>query len=268
LKRRAWIRTIGVSLACRFLPRGISETQAATDPTQTDHEWLERARERMRRATEEDAKEVERLYSTRPIRFILGPHTYEIPANYFGPKDFRDWPQTPNVEAFGFFLFLPDYIGYTKENWRDRFDRRRIDVLELTTVQKIEMGNFTDGTRRWLSPDRFDPRVQFENIRSLQEEASLRLYGLTMYRNKGGGNTPGAVWTGTRSNGEFFWFRTSLAANEAKRDGWPPNPSCTVRYYSEKEDLRIAYHYSQDHLAKWREIDDAIWVKIHQWRRN
>ena len=106
----------------------------------------------------------------------------------------------------------------------------------------------------------------FERIKPLQEEASIQLYGLTMHRNRGGGNTPGAVWTGVRSNGEFFWFRTSLAAGETKRNGWPSNPLCDVQYYSEEEDLSIAYRYSQDHLAKWREIDDAIWSKIHQWR--
>jgi len=219
----------------------------------------------MRIAQEEDAREVDRLYSTRLVPFRVGKHCYAVPANYFGPKDFRDEPQRP-WEYFGFLLFLPDFGGYTKENWLDPFDRRRIDIVEVKTVDKVAIGNFTDGSRRPLDLNRFDPRVQFERIKPLQEEASIQLYGLTVYRNKGGGNTPGAVWTGYRSNGEFFWFRTSLAPGESKRNGWPPNPLCDVRYYSEKEDLSISYHYSMDHLAMWREIDDAIWSKINGWR--
>jgi hypothetical protein len=221
----------------------------------------------MQRAMEEEARRVDRLHSTRPVRFSFGKHTYEIPANYFGPKDSRDdFGGKRSVDGFGFFLFRPNYEGYTKENWRDPFDRRKITVVRIEQVEKNAMGTFTDGSRRPLSPDRFDPRVRFEHIRSLLATESVELYGLTVYRKRGGDNSPGAVWTGHRSNGEFFWFRTSLAPGQPKRKGYPPNPLCDVRYYSEKEDLSIVYRYSQDHVSRWQEIDDAIWAKIHKWR--
>jgi hypothetical protein len=232
----------------------------------TEAEVKEIGEAQTRRAAEQEARQVASLYSTRSIRFTFGKHRYEVSANYFGPKDFQDWPKKPTIDGFGFFLFRPDYAGYTKENWRDPFDRRKITVVWIEQVEKNAIGIFTDGTRRPLSPDRFDPRVRFESARSLLEEKSVQLYGLTVYRNRGGDNTPGAVWAGHRSNGEFFWFRSSLAPGQAKRNGYPPNPLCDVRYYSEKEDLSIVYRYSQDHVADWREIDDAIWAKIHQWR--
>jgi hypothetical protein len=237
--------------------------------SETDPQRLEHARERMRQAREEEAKAVERLYSVRPIRFALGKHTYEIPANYFGPKDLRDWPTGSKVERFGFDLFRPDYGGYTKENWRDPFDRRKITVVSLNEVNKYAIGRFTDGTRRPLSPDRFDALVRFERIRSSLETQSSELHGLTVYSYKAfrdGSVRPGAVWAGHRSNSEFFWFRTSLAPGQPKRNGYPPNPQCDVRYYSEQEDLEIVYRYSQVHVADWREIDDAVWTKIRQWR--
>jgi hypothetical protein len=230
--------------------------------------WGQEARDRemMRLAEEQDAKEVERLYSTRPIRFTFARHTYVVPANYFGPKDYRDEGSNTDSKGFGFYLFLPDYGGYTKHNWRDPFDRRKISVVSIEAVEKIAIGTFTDGTRRPLSPDRFDPRVRFKNTRSLYEDVGVEHYGLIAYPRKGGGATPGAIWTGTRSNGEFFYFQSSLAPGQPKQAGWPPNPLCDVRYYSEKEDLSIVYSYSQDHIAKWQEIDDAIWSKIRGWR--
>ena len=114
LRRREWFRAVGVCLLGSVLSWRASKAQAATGRAQTDQQWLERARERMRHATEEDAKEVERLYSTRPIRFTLGLHTYEIPVNYFGPKDFRDWPKKPKVENFGFSSFCLTMVGIQK----------------------------------------------------------------------------------------------------------------------------------------------------------
>ncbi len=236
------------------------------DDQLSESERLARDREWLRLAEEAEASEVERLYSTRPVRFTFAGHKYAVPANYFAPKDDRYEGLNTESKGFGFYLFLPDYGGYTKSNWQDPFDRRKITVTGIEQVEKIAMGTFTDGSRQPLSPDRFDPRVTFERSKSRLEDKSVQLYGLTVYRNRGGDNSPGAVWTGTRSNGEFFWFRSSLAPRQPKQDGYPPNPQCDVRYYSEKEDLAIVYRYSQDHVAKWREIDDAIWSKIRGWR--
>lgn len=230
----------------------------------TDEERRAKINEEKKLAMQEAERQVEQLYSTKPIRFRMGKNEYVIPVNYFTPKG-RDNIDTGNSEGFGFFLFLPDYGGYTKENWRDPFDPRLIKIVQVHPVDKNAVGVFTDGTRRPLSPDRFDPRKNFEGTKWSIESEGTELYGLTVYRNKGGGATPGAIWTGTRSNGEFFFFRTSLAPGEPTRPGIT-NPHCDVRYYSEKEDLQIVYRYSQRHIAKWREIDDAIWTKLHGWR--
>ena len=78
--------------------------------------------ERMRRATEGEAERVNRLYSVKPVRVVVGSKQWTIPANYFGPKG-AERPDTFVADKyFGFVLFLPDYGGYTRENWRDPFD--------------------------------------------------------------------------------------------------------------------------------------------------
>lgn len=224
----------------------------------------------MKRAEEREAKNVELLYSTKPKHVLLGKREYRIPSNFFGPKQ-RDEPDTFDAQenGFGFQLFLPDYGGYTKENWRDRFDRRQIHVLWVKTVDKKAIVTLTDGTRRQVSPSSYgDSKARFDSGRSaLDERPSFKMYDLEGYRYKGGGATPGAEWTGRRSNGEFFLLKCSLAPDKPVQPGtYPSNPSCRTQYYSEEEDLSIAYVYSQDHMAKWREIDDAIWTKLRSWR--
>ena len=226
-----------------------------------------RSKEKMSETDEKEARKVEQLYSADPKRIVLGEREYRIPANYLGPKG-RGEPDTfvAGDNGFGFFLFLPDYGGYTKENWRGGwFHPLLIQVISVKVVDKNVMIPLTDGTRQRIRPENYgEPRARFSNRRrSLEDSPSFRLFGLEGYRSKGKG-TPGVTWVGTRSNGEFFFFESTLAPGEERRRG--TYPSCQASYYSEQEDLRIAYRYRQEHLAKWREIDDAIWTKLRAWR--
>jgi len=229
-----------------------------------EQEWAQRARERERRAEEEEARDVERLFSIKPIRVRMGGREWLIPANYFGPKG-RDKPDSLDLDYFGFHLFLPDYRGFDKENWRDPFDSRQIHVFDVSSVDKTQMIPASGGGTKLITPAQYgDPQAQFANSRSsLEAHPSLRANGLVGYRDLNP-DSP-IVWTGTRSNGEFFFFSATLAPGERPSPG-RSNPLCQADYYSEKEDLRVAYRYSQQNFAKWLAIDGAIWAKLHQWR--
>jgi hypothetical protein len=223
-------------------------------------------RESFKRAQEQDAREVELLYSTKPRRVFLGPRQFNVPANYFGSKQ-RDEPSSFDAteHGFGFVLFLPDFGGYTKANWQDPFDRRRIDVLWVRLVDRNAMVPSTDGTYGPPTPASYgEPQARFANLRAfLEAQASLKMYGLEGYRRRGSGEKR-VTWTGYRANGEFFFFDSTTAPGQTVPQ-WM-NPLCTTQYYSAAEDLHVAYRYSQDHIEKWREIDDAIWAKIGAWR--
>jgi hypothetical protein len=161
-------------------------------------------------------------------------------------------------------MFLPDFSGYTKDNWQDKFDRRLIQVIRVNMVDKRQVV-VKGGKVEPISPAAYgEPKAQFENTRPLLEATpSVSAYGLQGYRPRG--STSHVTWTGTRPNGEFFFFRSTLAPGDAPKAGIP-NPLCDVRYYSEIEDLFIVYRYSNDNLPIWREIDDAVWTKLHAWR--
>ena len=216
-------------------------------------------------AREIEAKKVEKLYSTKPKRIVLGSREYRIPSNYFGPKE-RDEPDTfvAKENGFGFFMFLPEFEGYTKENWRDPFDRRLIQVIWVKIVDKDAMLTRTDGVRVRIAPAMYgDPNARFKRRRlRLEKVPSFKLYGLEGFRWKTG--APGITWVGNRSNGEFFFFESTLQPGEQPLPG--RYASCQAAYYSETEDLYIAYRYPQEHLHQWREIDDAVWGKLSVWR--
>lgn len=222
-------------------------------------------KQEIQRAVEADAREVERLYSTKPIHVRMGGREYVIPVNHFTTKG-RDEPERGDSKALGFVLFLPAYGGYTKENWRDPFDRRLIKVLQVNAVDKDAMIPYAGGGLVRVEPANYgEPRAQFKNHKaSLEEKPTYKLYGLEGYHWKKR-QIDGITWVGNRSNGEFFFFMSSLSPGQPIKPG-VTNPLCKIQYYSTKEDLSISYFYSQDHIAKWLEIDDAIWATIHRWR--
>jgi hypothetical protein len=259
-----WLKTLCVLVsAVSFGLPSIKEAWSQMSESEMP-DW---AKEKIRRAEIKAAQEVEELYSTKPVRVVFGRREYVIPANYFGPKEKNglDTFDAGKVGYFGFFLFLPDYNGYTKNNWKDKFDHHLVTVLEISTVDKERIVSFTDGHTERVNPAQYgEPKARFQNGRSLLEEKpSLSIYGLQGYRPKHG-NLP-VTFVGTRSNGEFLFFDCHLAPGDAPTPGLV-YPFCDVRYYSEKEDLFIAYRYSNDYLAQWRDIDDAIWRKVHSWQ--
>jgi hypothetical protein len=228
-------------------------------------EWGRKAGEPARWAEEQEAREVERLFSDKPIRIRVGGRQWLIPANYFDPKG-RDKPDTLDLDYFGFHLFLPDFRGFDRQNWRQSpFEPREIHVFDVSLVDKTRMIPLSDGGRKLITPAQYgDPNARFANARpSLEAQPSLSVYGLFGYRDLNP-DSP-ILWTGNRSDGEFFLLSTTLAPGEKVSPG-RIYPLCQAEYYSEKEDLHIAYLYSQQNFSKWREIDDAIWRKLHGWR--
>ena len=112
--------------------------------SQMSESELSKARERMRHARGEETKDVERLYSTKTVRVRMGGREYAIPVNYLTPKG-KTYEDTLDYRYLPFFLFLPEYEGFTKENWQDPFDRRRIEVVDLSPVDKNVMVPKSEG---------------------------------------------------------------------------------------------------------------------------
>ena len=215
----------------------------------TESELLD-TRARMAAAKELDAKEVEALYSTKPIRARLGSMDLAIPVNYFTPKGAREKEILDGRGGFGFKLFMPNFIGYTKHNWKDRFDPNLVQVLEVSS-----------GNSHRTAEALFESRKA-----SLEPSPSFQAHELKGYRRK----LPelrGLHWTGTTSHGEFFVLESTLAPGE--KQPYPDhNPLCSTQYFSQKYGLFIAYMYSQRHISQWRQIDDGIWRLLHSWRIN
>ena len=269
-RRRRWLLAAGALMLGCVASWFVFRIEADGKVFEHVERWVQFARESMLPPEEQDAAEVERLYSTRLIRFKVGKHIYEIPSNYFGPKegDYRMRSKLFEAEGgFGFSLFLPNFGGYTKENWRNPFDPRRIDVIEVKSVDREQVVRERDASRgRRFAGPYDDAKSQFvKNIKGfLEDTPAFRRFGLEGYYVRYR-KTYELTWTGRRTNGDFVYFSCSPTPEEIEQ-AHIPVPQCRTQYYSEEDELRIFYTFHREHLAEWRAIDDAIWAKIHKWR--
>jgi hypothetical protein len=209
--------------------------------------------------------------STKPIKIKLkdSDRVFTIPRNYFSPQEANE-PDEEELEYFGFTLFLPNFEGYSPATARfyapEHFPPiareayyNSVYVLRVEEVSKFDTRN---GKQTPLPPNAWgDPKAMFDAVSKgyelLREDYGLKCYGHKSWEGKG--NQFPCI--GTRSNGEliFMW------ASDPPESGMSPY-ICDVVYYSEQQQLYINYRYSRRNIAKWRELDDAVWAKINAWR--
>jgi hypothetical protein len=209
--------------------------------------------------------------STKPIKIKLkdSDRVFAIPRNYFSPREANE-PDEEELEYFGFTLFLPTFEGYTTETAKfyapEHFPpikgEKYFESIYVLRVEMVEKFDRRNGKNTPLPPNAWgDPMAMLQAVSKgqnlIREEYGLKCYGKRSWEGKG--NRFPCI--GTRSNGEFIFM---WSPDPPELSGLPWN--CDVIYYSAQEDLYINYQYSRRHIAKWREIDDAVWAKIKAWR--
>jgi len=154
-----------------------------------------------------------------------------------------------------FDFFLPDFSGYTLQNYRDETNANKVEVVYLHAGDPHEAdpdapGEYPPNMLKRLLEDAFDPAAYEDK------------FGLRCYRGR------------TLAN---------RAACYGKRDGpaaedillyvpqapFPPDvsPQIQARYFSRQYGgVRIAWRTHVKNLARWREIDTQIWKFVEAWK--
>lgn len=209
------------------------------------------------------SRELGDQYSTEPQSITLtGTNvTFVVPRNFFTAYG-TAYQSAKDLRSFGFTLFLPDFIGYTRKTASLVSQMAPTEeMVRVTEVSELSKRLYIISENRHIpaSPTAWgDPQALFDLHKPRNPETKRKEYGLDC---EGWRVEPGstAVCIGTRSNGEKIYLRlsdtTEFLAGEA-----------TVIYASEREGLFVRYRYWRKHLHNWRQIDDAVWAKLHAWR--
>jgi hypothetical protein len=161
--------------------------------------------------------------------------------------------QIPQAIAVGFEFFMPDFSGYTPQNYKDDFDEDRVQVVSIEPVEPRTDGlppaySDIDGAIRRLAGVAFIPS-KFDEMNGLRCFASPR-------------NDERRICAGKRTDEESLLLDIVL----------PPYPAGvsfplmrTTYYTKSYGGLKVTWWAHMKHFPRWLEIDRQIWRFIGEW---
>jgi hypothetical protein len=169
-------------------------------------------------------------------------------------------PRSPFTDAAGrtevrFDFFLPDFHGYTLQNYRNDLDENKVEVVYLHAGDSHEAdpdapGEYPPNMLKRLLGDFLDPKAYKD------------MYGLRCYQ--GRVLTDRLACYGPRDQAlkEDILLYVSVAA-----EGSPNTfPMLKANYFSQRYGgVRIAWRTHARNLPRWHEIDTQIWKFIDEW---
>jgi hypothetical protein len=180
------------------------------------------------------------------------PLQYERSAIDSDPKGPPPPPRSfAHLEAH-FDFFLPDFSGYTLQNYTNDSDPNKVEVAYL------HAGNPHEADAD--APGEYPPNMLKRALAQWLNSSNYKdQYGLRCYQ----GRVPSARLTcyGPRNGGEDIML-TTLQPPYAPGDF----PQLQARYFSQRYGgVRIAWRTSAQNLPRWHEIDTQIWKFIDAW---
>ena len=198
---------------------------------------------------------------TQPLK-ITDALTLEIPLQYERSAISHDQSatralisqQSDRSEA-RFDFFLPDFTGYTLENYRNESDENRVEVIYLHAGDAHEADPD--------APGEYPPNMLKRSLKDLLNPNDYQdMYGLRCYQGR------------ARSERITCYGRRDAASKEdiMLNAAVPPYsegvtlPLMQARYFSTRYGgVRIAWRTHVRNFSRWREIDAQIWKFIDAW---
>jgi len=163
--------------------------------------------------------------------------------------------RVPVALSLGFEMFLPDFTGYTPDNYKEEFHEDRVQIIAIEPANPAQAepgapGHHVPNTlRRWLESGFL--------VNQVDEKFGLHCYAKpqpSMHR----------YCFGTRddNSGEQILLDIYVPPFE----GWVRYPTMQARYYTNRYGgMLIVWRAHIKHLPRWKEIDQKIWKYVDAW---
>ena len=204
--------------------------------------------EQLQREAEES---VQRDYTTAPLERVVGGKTLRIPANYVTAHGLTARPRESTRELT-LVLFLPKFVGYTLENWRDLSGNKNVMWVRL-------------------KPDTGPKPEELIEAFIATEPPTTQRFGATAYHfdsraTKARLPLPAAsthhVIAGKGMQGAPVYL---ICQAPEPGISIKPAPRCEMFALDASTGLRVHAQFFQDHAPQWRKIEANLSEFLKSW---
>ena len=168
--------------------------------------------------------------------------------------------QIPQVTLIGFQFFMPNFSGYTPQNYKNDFDENMVDVV---SIESADPSQAAPG-----APGEYPPNMLKRALASFLNPNDYQdMYGLRCYQ----GNGPNGSLSRTQIT--CYGRRDDVNNEDIMLDAMTPPyrpgirfPIMQASYFSNRcGGMHLVWRTHTKNLPRWHEIDTQIWKFIDAW---
>ena len=165
--------------------------------------------------------------------------------------------QAKQVPSIGFEFFMPDFSGYTPQNYKKEFDEHRVNVIEIQPADPAQAAPD--------APGEYPPNMLKRMLGSVLDPNNYQdLYDLRCYRHFPGFHTDKITCYGRRdaTHAEDIMLDVTVPPYQPSTRF----PIMQARYFSQRYGgLRVVWRTHASNLSRWHDIDAQVWKFIDSW---
>jgi hypothetical protein len=162
-------------------------------------------------------------------------------------------------KSAGFTMHMPDFSGYTPDNYLKDFDENRVEIVYISPAP---MSYVEPGAPGSYPPNVF-PRASTGPYRSFDPEKYEEKYGLRCYEQMDRDDDQQWCYGKRDSDLDEYLLLTAMVPPYRPHHVFP---MMTTEYFSPKYGgVEISWRTHMKNWPRWREIDAQIWKYIDAW---
>jgi hypothetical protein len=193
---------------------------------------------------------VKRDYTTAPLDRVVGGRTLRIPANYLTTHGLTARPNQTTNELTA-IVFLPAFVGYTLENWRDLGDNKNVMWVRLKTDAGPKPEDLIEAFIATGPPTARVGSLDAYHFDARATKARLPLPGASTHH----------IVAGTGSHGNPAYLICPAPEGATVK----PLPRCEMFTSDASIGLRLHAQFFQTHAPQWQRIEARLNDLVKSW---
>ena len=204
--------------------------------------------EQVRREAEEAVK---RDYTTAPLERVVGGTTLRIPANFVTAHGLAVRPRETTRELT-LVVFLPKFVGYTLENWRELSGNKNLMWVRLKPDSGPKPAEMIEA---FIATE--PPTTQVFGLEAYQFDARATKARLPLQ----GASTHNVIVGKTAQGTPMYMICQAPDAGVTIK----PGPRCELFTVDATTGLRVHAQFFQDHAPQWPRIEAQLGELLRSW---